>query len=61
MDEQEQDIIDQARKQLDHERNTRKLARVTAALRDLQAAQAVVKRLNKRLQEIASADDDVFE
>jgi ornithine cyclodeaminase/alanine dehydrogenase-like protein (mu-crystallin family) len=55
------DIIEIAQKQLEAERNVRKLARVTAALRDLQAAQAVVKQLNKRLQEIASADDDVFE
>lgn len=55
------DIIEIAQKQLEAERSNRKQARVTAALRDLQAAQAVVKKLNKRLQEIASADDDVFE
>lgn len=54
-------IILEAQVKLDAERHARKLARVTAALRDLQAAQAVVKRLNKRLQEIASVDDDFFE
>ena len=54
-------IILEAQVRLDAERHARKLARVTTALRDLQAAEAVVRQLDKRLQEIARVDDDVFE
>lgn len=54
-------LIEEARKVLDAEQQNRKFSRVIDAERDVRAAKAVVRQLEKRLQEIASADDDVFE
>lgn len=53
------DVIRRAQEELDAECEKRRHARVKEALRDLYAAQQVVKQLERRVQEIAADETDL--
>ena len=53
-------LITEVEKEVDSEASRRKRERLKSAIRDLRAAEAVVRKLKDRVEAIASDDNELF-